>query len=236
MKLIVSDLDGTLLKKNEASLNKNIKNSIYKLLESNNAFAVASGRNYIELRHIFAEFENDIYFICNDGTIGVYNEKTFFDNPMDKEMFKDFKEYTAHAKYITYVKSQSSFFVRKTMQKYKNHVVMIDSIDDIVENIYKISDFDKSVACPLPVVYKNYSMNEYITQGCDKSHAVDYLIKSLDIPRENTYVFGDNINDIGMFGVCGTSYAVLNALPKVKRTSDKITSNISKEILSLIKG
>ena len=234
MKLIVSDLDGTLLGKNEVFLNKNIKNSIYSILDTGNIFAVASGRNYIELKHLFSEFEKDIYFICNDGTLGVYKEETFFDKPMEKDMFKDFREFTAHAKYITYVKSSSSLFIRKTMKKYRGHVATIDSVYDIKEAIYKISDFDKTVFCPLPVVYKDYSMNEYITENLDKANAVKYLIDKLKIPQNRTFAFGDNLNDIGIFKVCGNSFAVANALPKVKKIADKVTPNIEKELLSIL--
>ena len=234
MKLIVSDLDGTLLNKNETVINKNIKNSIYKILQSGNVFSVASGRNYIELKHLFPEFENDIYFICNDGTLGVYKENTFFDMPMNKDMFKDFREYTAHAKYITYVKSDNALFVRKIMKQYFSHVVMIDSISDIKENIYKISDFDKNISCSLPVVYKDNKMNEYITENADKALAVKQLIKLLKIPMTDAYAFGDNVNDIGMFSVCGSSYAVANALPIVKSNADKIVQNIEEEFLRII--
>ena len=67
MKLIVSDLDGTLLKSGERQLNRNIISSIEYILANNVSFAVASGRTYVELKKFFAPFENDIYFIANDG-------------------------------------------------------------------------------------------------------------------------------------------------------------------------
>lgn len=236
MKIIFSDLDGTLLLRGESMLNKNIKNSIYKILESGNAFAVASGRNYIELRKFFREFENDIYFVCNDGSLAVHKEQTIFSNPMDKSMFTDFKEYTAHSKYITYIKSENRLNVRNTLKQYDNHVMMIESIDDISEDIYKISDMDKSVPCPLPVVYRNHSMNEYVADGADKSHSAEYIMSMLGIPSEYAYAFGDNTNDTGMFKVCGTSYASVFAKPQIKKIADKIAYNIGKDFLQIIGG
>ena len=236
MKIIFSDLDGTLLHKGEKSLNKNIKNSIYSVLENGIAFCIASGRTYIELKSFFKEFENDIYFICNDGSLGVFKEKTFFDNPVDKNMFRDFKEYTAHGKYITYVKSSRSIFVRNAARKYDGHIMTIDSIYDIQGDIYKISDFDKTVDCALPIVYKDIHMNEYVSKNSDKANAAGLLIDKLKIGKNNTYAFGDNINDINMFKLCGKSYAVANALPDVKKSAQKVTYNIENDFIDIIKA
>ena len=236
MKIIFSDLDGTLLLRGERSLNKNIKNSIYKILESGNLFAVSSGRTYIELKYFFKEFEEDIFFICNDGSLSVFKEQTLLAKPMDKDMFKDFKEYTAHGKYVTYIRSDNRMTIRDTMNQYRGHVMQVSDIYDIPEDIYKISDFDRSVACPLPVVYKNSIMNEFVAKDCDKKEAVSYITDLLKIEKENTFAFGDNTNDLGMFESCGTSYASIGAKPAIKKCADKISRNIEKDFLEIIKN
>jgi Cof subfamily protein (haloacid dehalogenase superfamily) len=233
MRIIFSDLDGTLLGRGQTQLNKNAKKAIYSVLESGNLFAIASGRTYIELKEILKEFEDDIYFITNDGSLAVYKEQTLFDMPMEPDMFKDFKSYTAHGKYITYIKTDSSLLVRKTMEQYRNHVMKIDSTDDIKESIYKISDFDKTVPCPLEIVYRNHDMNEYIAQGADKAIAVKHILNLTGIKKEDAYAFGDNINDIAMFKECKTSYAVASAPPNIKKCADKVTYNIEEEITNI---
>jgi len=43
----------------------------------------------------------------------------------------------------------------------------------------------------------------------DKANAVKKLSEYLNIPLEQTTVFGDNINDIGMFKIAGTSIAIM---------------------------
>ncbi len=234
MKIIFSDLDGTLLLRNEKVLNKNIKNSIYKILESGNLFAVSSGRTYIELKEFFKEFEDDIFFVCNDGSLTVFKERTLMSKPMDKSMFAEFKQYTAHSKYVTYIKSQNSVTLRSAAKQYRNHIVRIDDISDIEEDIYKISDFDKTVSCPLPIVYKNYAMNEYVAENCDKKDAVLHIMKLLDIKKENSFAFGDNVNDLGMFEVCGTSYAAIGAKPAIKKSADKVSQSIEKDFENII--
>jgi len=236
MKVIISDLDGTLLCKDETDLNKNTKNMINSVLNSGNAFCVASGRNYTELKHLFREFEDHIYFICNDGALGIYKENTFYNCPLDKNLFYNFTKYTAHGKYVTYVRSDSSLFIRNTAKKYKGHVMQIESISDITEDIYKISDFDKSLSCPLPIVYKDNNMKEYVSAACDKANAVEYLINFLKLKKSDVYVFGDNINDVNMLQRCCNSYAVANAIPKVKKCAKKVANNIYEEIINIIKS
>ena len=76
MKLVVSDLDGTILKRGEKELNRNILSAIEYILSNNVAFAVSSGRTYVELKKFFAPFENDIYFMANDGAQTIYKEET----------------------------------------------------------------------------------------------------------------------------------------------------------------
>jgi Cof subfamily protein (haloacid dehalogenase superfamily) len=51
----------------------------------------------------------------------------------------------------------------------------------------------------------------------DKAHAIKTVSKYLSIPLNNITVFGDNINDIEMFKIAGTSVAVSNALDEVKK-------------------
>ena len=50
----------------------------------------------------------------------------------------------------------------------------------------------------------------------DKANALKILMEYLDRDISDVTVFGDSINDIGMFKLAGTSVAVANALPEVK--------------------
>ncbi|MCK4441728.1 MAG: Cof-type HAD-IIB family hydrolase [Sulfurovaceae bacterium] len=51
----------------------------------------------------------------------------------------------------------------------------------------------------------------------DKAHAIKKVSEYLNIPLKDITVFGDNINDIEMFKIAGTSVAVSNALDEVKK-------------------
>ena len=56
----------------------------------------------------------------------------------------------------------------------------------------------------------------------DKAHALKELEEIMNVKSENVTVFGDSLNDIGMFEYAKTSVAVLNALEDVKKKADII--------------
>lgn len=63
----------------------------------------------------------------------------------------------------------------------------------------------------------------------DKAHALNTLLEYLDYPAEETTVFGDSLNDIGMFNLAGTSVAVRNALTEVKEVADIVLTKSNDE-------
>ncbi|CAA6825957.1 MAG: HAD-superfamily hydrolase [uncultured Sulfurovum sp.] len=76
----------------------------------------------------------------------------------------------------------------------------------------------------------------------DKAHALDKVHEYLNVEAKETTVFGDSINDLGMFKLAGTAIAVNNALDIVKRAAtivlqesndeDAVAKYLEKSILS----
>ncbi len=56
----------------------------------------------------------------------------------------------------------------------------------------------------------------------DKAHALEKVMHYLERDPADVTVFGDSVNDIGMFKLAGTSVAVSNALDEVKAVADII--------------
>ncbi|UFH60354.1 HAD-IIB family hydrolase [Sulfurovum mangrovi] len=63
----------------------------------------------------------------------------------------------------------------------------------------------------------------------DKSHALATVAEYLGRDTHEMTVFGDSINDIGMFKLAGTSVAVSNALDEVKEVADIILPHSNDE-------
>jgi len=63
----------------------------------------------------------------------------------------------------------------------------------------------------------------------DKAHALQKVADYLDRDTHDITVFGDSINDIGMFKLAGTSVAVSNALDEVKAVADIVLPHSNDE-------
>ncbi len=72
---------------------------------------------------------------------------------------------------------------------------------------------------------ENYTQGYFLTilhPLGDKGYALKSLSEYLNTPLDNITVFGDSINDVGMFQRAGTSVAVSNALDEAKAVADII--------------
>ncbi len=63
----------------------------------------------------------------------------------------------------------------------------------------------------------------------DKAHAVTKIHEYLNRDLKETTVFGDSINDIGMFRLAGKAVAVANALEEVKKEADIVLKESNDE-------
>jgi len=63
----------------------------------------------------------------------------------------------------------------------------------------------------------------------DKAHALQKVADHMGRSTEEMTVFGDSVNDIGMFKLAGTSVAVSNALDEVKKVADIILPHSNDE-------
>lgn len=63
----------------------------------------------------------------------------------------------------------------------------------------------------------------------DKAHALKKVMEYLERDPEDVTVFGDSVNDIGMFKLAGTAVAVSNALDEVKNIADVVLPHTNDE-------
>lgn len=76
VKLIASDLDGTLLQNGAHDVNPIVFDQIRTLKEHGIMFAAANGRQYLNLRRLFTPVQDDIAYIAENGSLCIYNEET----------------------------------------------------------------------------------------------------------------------------------------------------------------
>jgi hydroxymethylpyrimidine pyrophosphatase-like HAD family hydrolase len=63
----------------------------------------------------------------------------------------------------------------------------------------------------------------------DKAHGLEKVHEYLNLDPHNTTVFGDGLNDLGMFKLAGTAVAVNNALDSVKKEANIVLEESNDE-------
>ena len=66
-------------------------------------------------------------------------------------------------------------------------------------------------------------------KGFTKGTACEYLYKKLEIKKENTYAFGDGINDKEMFELVCNGIAMGNAIEEIKEIAHYVTDTVDND-------
>ena len=69
IRLVTCDIDGTLLHGEETSIDAETLEEIRRLREKGILFCPASGRQYHSLRRLFAPVQDEIAYICENGSV-----------------------------------------------------------------------------------------------------------------------------------------------------------------------
>ena len=90
--------------------------------------------------------------------------------------------------------------------------------------------FKDAIECKLsPEKYSDGYFLTILHPEGDKAHALQKVMDYLERDPAEVTVFGDSVNDIGMFKLAGTSVAVANALEEVKAVADVILPHSNDE-------
>ena len=238
IKLIVSDMDGTLVN-DEKKIDENIYKILPKLKEMGTKFVVASGRQYPSLCKDFQEHVKDVVICSENGAFIMDDGKELYAKCMTKEQVKmsldaafavEGMEPIVCAKHVTYTRDAGmKEFLESPKFNYK--MAMAEDLYNIEDDIIKISmivvNGEDTVAMFRKVrAQLDESMNLVTSgEGCmdtgiygvNKGTAVEALQGMWGITPEETMVFGDQYNDVEMFTRAHYSFAMEGAVEGVKK-------------------
>ena len=67
---------------------------------------------------------------------------------------------------------------------------------------------------------------EVVPKGCSKGTGILKVCERLGVAPEDTYAFGDSVNDLPMFAVAGCAIAMGNAAETVKKQASYVTDTL----------
>lgn len=253
MKLVVCDIDGTLLEKDESVLSDKTAEALEALLKAGKTVALASGRSYMSMRRVTEKlpFANQLYYICDDGAICVHAGKTLYHKPLSMETILKFNRHPAYAgcpilyfsDMFSYVTGASPEFLETIERNGVDQLRQIAGIYEIKEPIYKIGIYGGSNA-PTPLLPPPFDLRicyqadgwlEYASRFADKGLAVSDLQMRLYLSKLDTAALGDGENDLTMFAKAKLTYARRDGNSKlVSVSTDTFAGGEAAQLLQLL--
>ncbi|MBE5881491.1 MAG: HAD family hydrolase [Lachnospiraceae bacterium] len=246
MRLIATDVDGTLVKDSSREVGDEIIEAIQALCDRGVYVTIASGRQYGSIRRMFERAERNLLYIAENGAHIIKDGKTYGLTKMKREYVEEIMadlrllydkgcHVVASTSKGCFLESKDENFIRLISESYRNDVTLTDDIlgedaDFVKLAIYhkgSIRDIGESFLIPkwkdrVKTCMAGEEWVDFMDFSVDKGNALKVLQEGLGILPEETMVFGDNENDIGLLRAAGESYAVGNALPVVKETAKHV--------------
>ncbi|MGM5630652.1 HAD family hydrolase [Apibacter raozihei] len=255
VKLVVSDMDGTLLH-SDYSINPEFFNIYEKLKSLGISFSVASGRQYYSLLKIFDSIKNDIYFIAENGGNLVYCGKTLITREINQDLISEViklcvpisgAEVLLCGIKSAYASKSAPEFAEHIKQYYPKNKVLSSLSEPLEDEIVKIAIYNREGVenSVYPIVsYLNKEYNVKISgkhwvdislKNSNKGEALKEVQKRLNISKEETMVFGDYLNDEEMMHEAFYSFAMENAHPDLKKSANfETVSNDQDGVLKIL--
>ncbi len=257
IKLIVTDIDGTLLNDN-GELGSESKKLVKELMKLNVMVSLATGRLHSAVTEIAKELSLNGYIISLDGALikNYISDKTIYESYLKTSQVK--KAITlseknlvnivlCHASAIYYTENNS--VIPSLLSKYGASYNQVDSYQDYISGTLEIVcssdikdsikqmeekfDFPYSLGCNTSYFRSKKNENIFYLEirkaGSSKGKAVARILKHLSIKPTQTAVIGDWYNDITMFQTKAVKVAMANAIPELLNVADIVTAKSNKE-------
>lgn len=245
IKMIVIDLDGTILN-SDRKVSIKTKKNLKKLKDRGYIITIATGRIYSAALYATdgAEFANYIITDTGSCTYDVKDGSALFKNFISKETaFKFFKYYNENCRYIDfcdkniiykYSSEEENYNYIKTIKNKElilekcrdiSHISISMNSNDEITTVYNklVKDVPELDVLIMQDSFSNRKWIETMKKGCSKYSAIHNLAHYLNIDNDEIIAFGDGLNDIEMLEKCGYGVALQNALEEVKEKADAVT-------------
>lgn len=251
LKLIVSDLDGTLLPKGEERLCCEVFDMIARAQKRGISFAVASGRAYYELKRFFRGACDGVYYMASDGALTVCREKNLSTAEVPKTLLRQtfsavqrmrIPAVVFTGKYLSYYMSWDKTFHQRFCRERHGHILSVESVAEVKEPIFKLSFYGtrenmfSDLTRQLSLVYQDENWMDFVVSGIHKGKALQNLCKDLKIAPEEVLAFGDNDNDVSMLEWVPNSFAMTHGSRLVRDVAKMQTDSVVHTVTALLNG
>lgn len=257
IKLIVSDIDGTLVPDGGHEMNPEVFDVIRKLKEKGVQFAAASGRQWASIESIFGPIKERVFYLSDNGAYVGCHGRNLFLNTIDRQTVMDMVDAVRNIEGldlmlsgpdVVYLETKNQEFVDWLINGYHFRVRQVEDLKQVDSEFIKISVYRKTEVESytkslreqfedrLKITIAGDMWMDCMKPGINKGQAVKLLQDSLGISPKETIAFGDQLNDVEMLKQAYYSFAVGNARQEVKDAARFQTdTNVNDGVLKILK-
>lgn len=238
IKLIVSDMDGTMLFPKAQQLEPEILELIEKLLDAGYMIVAASGRQYANLYRLFRHLADRLIYICENGSLVVRGGQILYKSVIPQELRQRLvsevmSQGTAELLFSTtecsYIQPKDEYFYNLVVNRVKNNAKVVEDLCAVEEECIKLSVYQKNEVSAeeeaywinqygkeLYVVRSDKKWIDFMAKGTGKGKALQMILEQEQISPEECMIFGDSDNDVDMMALTANSYGMRTGTPALK--------------------
>lgn len=258
IKLVASDLDGTLLLGGSQEPSQELFPLIREMKKKGIQFVAATGRQYANVKKMFEPVLSDVIFICENGAMAIMNDEILYQDAFEPELVqevlttiheKDDFEFTCSTKDYYYIRPKTDFYRHFITETKKFICKEISSFDEITETCMKMAVYQRggmseeairfwidTFSDRCTVVTSGMDWTDFIPFGTNKAKGLKAICDRLDLKPEECAVFGDEFNDIAMLEAVPNSFAMTHAKEKVKEAANYHVEKVEPVLEALIRA
>lgn len=254
IRLVASDVDGTLLQNGERALSPELFRQIRRLREKGILFCPASGRQYHSLQGLFAPVAEELAYVCENGGVvygpgspGEVLDKTVMERSAAEALSRDILalpgcELLISGENMSYVIPKQTDMAALMGEGTGNRVSVLSAPEDTPEDIVKVSAYCPAGTGAIPAwLARKWGRFHPAVAGAawldfmeaDKGTGLAGLCRALGIALGEVMAFGDNCNDLPMLRSVGQPWIMESAAADLRRRFPRRCGRVE-EILKLL--
>ena len=245
VKLVASDLDGTILLNGAQRVDSSLMETIGKLSDMGVIFAPASGRQIVSLKRLFEPVSDRLLYIAENGALVEYKGEVIAKTAMDRELALEIIEdvmkipsceVLVSGRNTAYIKPKTKEYYYRMTEVVNYHTTLVDSFTEINEDILKVAvcdlsgidnskDYLKSTwGGKASAVVSGTLYLDFMANDVSKGRAMKQIQEHFGLGKDECMAFGDNFNDCDMLDCVEYSYVMEKAVDEVKKHGKYVTS------------
>lgn len=256
---IVSDFDGTILKRGAMEPPTEFFRVIDCAMEEGHLFIAASGRQYFNMHNMLKGLKQEIVYICENGCLVMYKGEVLHKETIEIDLAMGLieelqaqaggSELIVSGERTCYVAPHEPKFGDVMEQKVKYHITRLESFAKVPEKPLKISIyypagipqeksqyFKQKYGKQLQVVDAGNGFLDFNPLTSGKGPALEIVARKLGFSIQESMAFGDSENDMSMLETAGISFAMEEAKPHVKAVADFVCNSVEDVVLFALKA